>query len=490
MVAKKKNLKICLATSEFAPLAKTGGLADVSAALSAYLHGAGHDVRVLMPFYKTLKRDGLTIKPVRNLRNLTVTIGPWDVEYSIDRAVLPISRMPIYLLRCPALFDRDELYGSAPDEHLRFILLSRAAIEMCQHMQFAPDIFHCHDWHTALIPLFLRTIYAWDKLFANTRSVMTIHNIGYQGWFKSDIVPDLNLGSGAELLHQEDLSNGTVNFLKSGLMYAHMLTTVSPTYAQEIQGAEYGMGLEGILQSRSNLLVGILNGVDYDEWNPESDKLIPRNYALQDLSGKKLCKQQLLKELGMDVNVHRPVIGIVSRLAHQKGFDLMEKVLPKMLAKRDFSLAVLGSGEPQLELFFASLRKQLPERVGFYRGFNNKLAHRIEAGSDMFLMPSRYEPCGLNQMYSLKYGTVPIVRETGGLADSVQQINAATGTGTGILFRDYDETGLIWAINTAIDLYKDRALWKEIMRNGMAMDFSWQQQGEQYVKLFRQLSAK
>lgn len=489
-MANNKKLKICLATSEFAPLAKTGGLADVSAALSAYLHGADHDVRVLMPLYKTLKSDNLLIKPVAKLQDLTVSIGPWDVEYSIDQAVLPKSGMPIFLLRCPVLFDRDELYGSAADEHLRFILLSRAAIEMCQHMQFAPDIFHCHDWHTALIPLFLRTIYSWDKLFANTRSVMTIHNIGYQGWFSGDIVPDLNLGAGVELLHQQDLSNGTVNFLKTGLMYADMLTTVSPTYAREIQGAEYGMGLEKILQSRSKLLIGILNGVDYDEWNPESDKLIPRNYALQDLSGKKQCKQQLLKEMGMEVNIHRPIFGIVSRLAHQKGFDLMEKVLPKMLMKRDFSLAVLGSGDPQLEQFFTDLRRRLPDRVGFYRGFSNKLAHRIEAGSDMFLMPSRYEPCGLNQMYSLRYGTVPIVRETGGLADSVQPINPATGTGTGILFRDYDETGLSWAINTAIDLYKDRPLWKEIMRNGMAMDFSWQQQGEQYVKLFRQLSGK
>ena len=489
-MATTDKLKICLATSELTPLAKTGGLADVNAALSAYLHQEGHDIRVLLPFYSSIKRDNLKIEPVANLQNLAITIGPWDFYYSIDIATPPAKGLPIYLLRCPALFEGETLYTTEADEHLRFILLSRVAIEMCQRMEFAPDIFHCHDWHTALIPLFLRTTYAWDKLFANTRSVMTIHNIGYQGVFGSEIIGDLNLDGGEQLLDQGDLSHGHINFLKTGLQFAELLTTVSPTYATEIQGADYGMGLDGILRDRGELLVGILNGVDYAEWNPKTDPLIPQNYTSSDLSGKAFCKQVLMSELGLAGGADQPVIGIVSRLVEQKGFDLMEHVLPTLLARRNFSLAVLGNGEPRFERFFESLQQTTRNRVSFYRGYNNKLAHWIEAGSDMFLMPSIYEPCGLNQMYSLKYGTIPIVRETGGLADSVEQINAEEETGTGVLFRDYDETGLTWAINRALELFDDKPLWGKIMRNGMAMDFSWKQQGAEYVALFRRLVGK
>lgn len=486
-MAKTAPLKICLASSELAPLAKTGGLADVNTALSAYLHRQGHDIRVLLPLYSVLHQNGLEIEPVAGLQNLIVTFGKWDIEYSIDKTTFLANGMPVYLLRCPELYDRPSLYTSAADEHLRFILLSRVAIEMCQHTRFAPDIFHCHDWHTALIPLFLRTIYSWDKLFANSRSVLTIHNIGYQGVFGASILDDLYLGPGEHYLHQDDLREGRINFLKMGLLLADLLTTVSPTYAEEIQRPDYGMWLDAILRERRDVLVGILNGVDYDAWNPETDPLIPRNYAIRRLSGKAVCKQALMKYMGLTGGKKQPLVGVVTRLVAQKGIDLMEQVLPGLLAERNFSLAVLGSGEPRFEAFFASLQRALPERVGFFRGYNNKLAHRIEAGSDMFLMPSAYEPCGLNQMYSLKYGTIPIVRETGGLADSVQQIDVSTREGTGILFRDYDEQGLSWAINRALDLFDDPDLWRAIMRNGMNQDFSWQQQGAKYVHLFRQL---
>lgn len=480
-------LKICLATAELAPLAKTGGLADVSAALSSYLHDAGHDVRVLMPAYATLAFDGCTIEPVQGLEALSLLIGGWQIPYSIERLVLP-SGLPVHLLRCDALYDRPSLYTNGADEHLRFLMLSRAAIEMCQHMQFAPDIIHCHDWHAAMIPLYLKTIYAWDKLFANTRSVLTIHNIGYQGQFSADIFDDLSINQYRDRLHQDDLSNGVVNFLKTGLLYADLLTTVSPTYAEEIQGTEYGMGLDPILRERQHALHGILNGVDYEEWNPATDTLIPATYTAKKLAGKAACKQALLKEMGLANEPEVPLVGIVTRLASQKGVDLMEKVLPDLLSQRDFSIAVLGSGEARFEQFFQQLHEAVPDRVGFYRGYNNRLSHWIEAGSDIFLMPSAYEPCGLNQMYSLKYGTVPVVRETGGLADSVQMIDIDKATGTGVLFRDYDETGLHWGLSHALDLYADEKLWQQIMRNGMAMDFSWQQQGEQYVTLFRELS--
>ena len=483
-----KPLRICLATAEFTPLAKTGGLADVSAALSAYLHKAGHDVRVLMPFYSTLKRDGLSIEPVAELSNLVIKIGPWDVECSIHRAVLPNSDQAIFLLHCPALYDRDGLYTNGKDEHLRFALLSRAAFEMCQAMQFAPHIMHCHDWHVSLIPLYLKTIYDGDPLFARTRSVLTIHNIGYQGVFGADILNDLNLGRFKYQLHQDDLNNGRINFLKTGLLYANLLTTVSPTYASEIQGSQYGMGLDDVLRARREVLFGILNGVDYDEWNPATDPLIPANYSPDNMEGKALCKRQLQKELGLDVRSEPPLLGIVSRMANQKGFDLVEQVIPALLARRDFSFVVLGSGEPRFEQFFEALQQRARNRVCYYRGYNNKLAHWIEAGADMFLMPSLYEPCGLNQMYSLKYGTVPIVRQTGGLADSVQMIDPSTGRGNGILFRDYDATGLSWGINTGLDLYKNKPLWNKAIQNGMRQDFSWQQQGAKYVKLFRKLS--
>jgi starch synthase len=419
------------------------------------------------------------------LQDIPITIGWRQGTFSIDSLDLA-GGLTIYLLRCPDLYDRPGIYTQGDDEHRRFILLARAAIEMCQRMGFAPDIFSTHDWHTALVPLYLKTVYAWDRLFANTRSVLTIHNIGYQGVFPSSILEDLNLDGAVGNLHQDDLGRGRINFLKTGVLYADCLSTVSPTYAKEIQRSEYGMGLEGLLRERRGSVVGILNGVD-EEWNPATDALIPANFDVADVGGKVTCKRSLMTELGLDAADDRPLIGIVSRLVSQKGIDLMENVLPRLLRQHDFALAVLGSGEPRYERFFSSLQAHFPGRVAFYRGYNNKLAHWIEAGSDMFLMPSLYEPCGLNQMYSLKYGTVPIVRETGGLVDSVEQIDPDTGRGTGILFRDYDEQGLSWALQTALDLFRNKELWARIMHNGMERNFSWDRQGDRYAALFRAL---
>lgn len=487
-MSKTHPLKIFLATSELTPLAKTGGLADVCSALSSYLHSCGHDIRVLMPLYSSMDVSNVDIQPVDYLQDIPIQIGHRQGVYSIDTCQLPGSRLPIYLLRCPNLYNRDSIYTSADDEHLRFILLSRAAIEMCQHMNFSPDIFHCHDWHTALIPLLLKSVYAWDRLFQNTRSVLTIHNIGYQGVFPSSILADMGLGDHSYLLHQDDLKVGMINFLKTGVLHADFLTTVSPTYAREIQGDEYGMGLQEILRHRQQSLLGILNGVDYDEWNPAKDPLIPHNYDRRSQKGKAANKLELMQALGMEPVADRPLIGIVTRLTSQKGIDLMQKVLPVLLKRRDFAIAALGSGEPQYEQFFGRLQNTFRDRVCFYRGYSNQVAHQIEAASDIFLMPSLYEPCGLNQMYSLKYGTVPIVRQTGGLADSVQQINPHEQSGTGVLFRDYNDTGLHWAINTALDLYQNKALWRKVMKNGMAVDYSWKRQGALYVKLFKGLS--
>jgi starch synthase len=486
-LAKKTPLKICLATSELSPLAKTGGLADVCAALSAFLQRDGHDVRVLLPRYSSIDESRLDIVPVDYLQQIPIQLGSRSGHYSIDTVHVPGSGVQIYLLRCPDLYDRPGIYTSGADEHLRFILLSRAAIEMCQHMGFAPDVFHCHDWHAALIPLYLKSRYAWDRLFANTRSVLTIHNIGYQGVVNASVLPDLGLDGAEHELHQEDLGLGRINFLKTGILHADLVTTVSPTYAREIQGDEYGMGLQDLLRARSESLVGVLNGVDYDEWNPRTDPLIPANYSRGKLTGKATCKLELMKDLELAGGVEQPLIGMVTRLTAQKGIDLIQKVLPPLLQKRSFALAVLGSGEPRYERFFNWLQQNHRDRVCFYRGFSNRLAHWIEAGSDMFLMPSRFEPCGLNQMYSLRYGTVPIVRETGGLADSVQLYDPVTRKGDGIVFRDYNEIGLDWAINAALDLFEDKLAWKAAMQNGMAKDLSWDRQAKIYVDLFRRL---
>jgi starch synthase len=489
VLSKRTPLRICLATSELTPLAKTGGLADVCSALSAYLHRAGHDVRVLLPRYSIIDSQGLDIVPVDYLQRIPMRIGEREGHFSIDTVQLPGSSLGIYLVRCPELYDRDGIYTSAADEYLRFILLSRAAIEMCQHMGFAPDVFHCHDWHTGLIPLYLKSTYAWDRLFANTRSVLTIHNIGYQGVFNASILSDLGLDGAHHMLHQDDLGLGRINFLKTGVLHAHLLTTVSPTYAREIQGEEYGMGLQDLLRSRSDTLVGILNGVDYREWNPETDPLIPARYSRTRLAGKGVCKRELMKDLGLAGGVSQPVIGMVTRLTAQKGIDLIRKVLPPLLQRRSFALAVLGSGEARYERFFSWLQENYSDRVCFYRGFNNKLAHWIEAGSDMFLMTSRFEPCGLNQMYSRIYGTVPIVRRTGGLADTVELWDPDTRKGSGVVFDHPTPDAVRWALETALDLYEDTPAWKELVKNAMDCDFSWDTQVPRYLDAYARARA-
>ncbi|MEM6640892.1 MAG: glycogen synthase [Pseudomonadota bacterium] len=483
-------LKICLATAELAPLAKTGGLADVSSALAAYLHRRGHDLRVIMPGYSVIDTSGLDRQPVEFLQNLESRFGPHTFHYSVDTVVLPRTDLRIYLVRCPALYDREGIYSAGGDEHLRYLFLSRVAIDICQRMGFAPDVFHVHDWHTSVIPLLLKSVFRWDRLFQNTRSVLTIHNIGYQGVFSADHRGDLGLNNFGHMLHQDDLVHGRINLLKHGVMYADAISTVSPTYARQILGDEFGMGLQSYLQQRKERLVGILNGVDYDEWSPENDDLIAHQYSANDLAGKVRNKRALLESLGMEVELERPLLGMVCRMTVQKGIDIMRDALPEILSRRDVALAVLGSGERRYERYFESLQRRFPGRVCFYRGYNEPLAHQIEAGADMFLMPSLYEPCGLNQMYSLRYGTVPIVRMTGGLADSVDMFDPARGEGTGIVFRDYDTNGFSWAVNTALDLYAHRPAWDRLVQNAMAMNFSWDRQGAKYERLFHHLRAE
>lgn len=482
-------LRVCFVASEVAPLAKTGGLADVAGALPRLLHSMGHDVRLFLPLYSRIDAKKLDLHPVDFMQDVALEFGSHRYRFSVLTASLPGSSMMIYLVHCPALYNRPGLYTAGADEHLRFLLLSRAAIEACQRMGFAPQIFHCNDWHTAFIPLFLRSIYAWDKLFAATRTVLTIHNIGYQGIFSAGASADLGLGAASHLLHQDDLRQGRINSLKHGILYADAITTVSPTYAKEICTPQYGMGLDTTLRTRGGAVLGILNGVDYGEWNPATDRHVPFPYSPEDLSGKEKTRQHLLKTLGMKAGKRTALLGIVSRMTAQKGFDLLFDVLPSMLAERNLDAVILGSGETRYEEFFAHLQHRFPQRVVYHRGYHDELAHLIEAAADMFLMPSLYEPCGLNQMYSLKYGTVPIVRKTGGLADSVQLFDPDTQTGTGIVFEDYNAAAAGWALDAALTLFRNRALWNRMMLNGMAQDFSWERQGAHYVDLYERLVA-
>ena len=480
-------LRICCISAEMTPFAKAGGLADVSGALVKYLHAAGHDIRLFLPGYSSIKRAGLERYPVEFLQNVPVRIGAHDLKFSVETVRLPGSQAFVYFINCPAMFARATLYTQDADEYRRFLLLTHAAFLSCQRMGFAPQILHCNDWHTALAPLWLRTIYRWDKLFAHTRSVLTIHNMGYQGIVSATHGAELLAGAEDSLLHQPDLHAGRINMLRTGVQYADRVTTVSPGYAREILTAEYGMGLEDTLQERSDALIGILNGVDYDEWDPRRDRYLPRHYGANQLRTKADLKQQLLARLKLRDAPRCPLVGIISRLAIQKGFDLLIDALPPLLATRDFNLVVLGTGEPRYEGFFMRLQRRHPGRVHFHRGYSDELAHWIEAGSDMFLMPSHYEPCGLNQLYSLRYGTVPVVRRTGGLADTVRHFDAATGTGTGVVFNDYNVEGVTWAMNTALDLYLQRGNWRRLVQNGMAQDFSWQRQIQQYSEMYQQL---
>ena len=482
-------MRICFVTSEFAPLAKVGGLADVSAALPRELHGMGHDVRVYLPLYRRVREGSLTLTPDPALREVPIQIGRRTLHYSIAVTRLPGSELEVRLVDCPALFDRPGIYTQDDDEHVRFLLLTRAAIECCQRTQWAPDILHCHDWQTALAPLYLKTVYRWDGLFEKTRSVLTIHNLGYQGTFAAAALPDLGLGEGARLLHQDDLRAGKVGFLKTGLAYADALTTVSPTYAREVQTEKLGMGLDGVLRQRTNALVGILNGVDTTEWDPRTDRHLTARYSEKSLWRKEKNKESLLQGLGLSYAKGVPVVGIVSRLSAQKGIELLDPTLPDLLGEHDLRFVALGSGEPRLEQLMQGIQARFPGRACFYRGFSEELAHRIEGGADFFLMPSLYEPCGLNQMYSMRYGTAPVVRATGGLADTVRPYDPATGEGTGFVFEHFTADGLRWALRLGLRVYEDSKAWRRLQLNGMAADFSWGQRARQYEELYRRVAA-
>ena len=443
----------------------------------------------MTPFYRAIDRAALEHHPVAGLQDIELAVGPHRFRYSVSAARLPGTQAQVHLIDCPLLYERDSIYTTDADEHLRFIALTRAAFDCCQRLNFSPQILHAHDWHGAFAPLYLKVGYESDRLFKSTRSVLTIHNIGYQGVFAASAVADLGLGTRLDRLHQDDLRAGHINALKHGILFADAITTVSPTYAAEICTDEYGMGLQSTLRARGAALSGILNGVDYDEWDPRTDHYLTSHYDPEHLQRKGKLKREFLERLALKVRARSPLVGVVSRLASQKGFDLMFDALPRALLVRDFAFVALGSGEPRYESFFAGLQQRFPGRVHFHGGYSDELAHWIEAASDLFLMPSLYEPCGLNQMYSLRYGTVPLVRRTGGLADTVEHYDRRTRQGTGIVFEEFTAAAFARALDAALDLYVERDHWRQLMKNGMSRDFSWTRQGGQYVDLFERLLA-
>ncbi|HEY7929881.1 MAG TPA: glycogen synthase [Steroidobacteraceae bacterium] len=507
-------LRICFVAAELTPLAKAGGLADVSGALVKYLQTDGHDVRAFLPYYggdggsmaRRLREAGIVPEPVAGVSNILVPLGAHRLTFSLLRARIPGTQAEIYLVDCPQCFADNRIYDGAPDEYLRFLLLTNAAFVSCQYLVFAPEIMHFHDWHTAIGTALLRSTYAWDRLFAGARSVLTIHNIGYQGIIGAHTAAEVLPNASLSMFDGADLAAGHIGLLRTGIRHADLITTVSPTYAREIQGPEYGMGLEGLLSERAGSLVGVLNGVDYEEWDPRVDHYLPHHYDASQLAVKAALKQQLLGRLGLarpqlaplgpgrrglapEAAARTPLLGVVSRLVTQKGLDLLFGSLPRLLPERNFALAALGTGERSYEEFFAALARSYPTRVYFRRGYDDELAHWIEAGSDIFLMPSRYEPCGLNQMYSLRYGTVPIVRRTGGLADSVEAVDFAAGTGTGFVFEEYSGPALTATVRRALERYGDADAWQALVRRCMAQDFSWPRQVQRYVALYEGLLA-
>src|SRR5258705_384145 len=472
-------MRILFVASEGLPFSKTGGLADVIEALPKALVARGHELAVVLPRYRGTQANAAIIP------SLTVPMGNRLRFPAIVDGTL-LNGVRYFFVDDPGYFDRDGIYGNSAgdfaDNAERYSEFCRAAIEIARHI-WPTDVFHCHDWQTALVPVLLRTSYSDDSLVKDIPVVFSIHNMGYHGQFTRDVLD--RVGIPQVLFHPAGIEfYGSVNLLKGGLVFSDYLTTVSRKYAEEIQTREYGHGLDGVAKSRADRLVGILNGVDYTAWNPEKDKLIAGNYSAKDLSGKQVCKQELLDLFGLSHDhLDRALIGIVSRFADQKGFDLIAEKAHELM-REDLVLVVLGTGERKYEDFFKALAAAYPGRVGGKIAYDNALAHKVEAGAEIVLMPSRYEPSGLNQMYSLKYGTVPIVRATGGLDDSIEPFDLEHGTGTGFKFKEYTGEALLFAVRQALHHYMDERIWKRIQLNGMVKGFFWKKPPRQYGKLY------
>ncbi len=488
-------MKILMASSEVAGFARTGGLGDVMAALPRELARLGHDVKVFLPWYGQIDDDRTGVRA--DTLAFDIAVGGSSCEMTLGRHAEPRLKLETLLVGNDEFFGRPSLYvdpatgAEYTDNDLRFAFFSRAVIDTCRRMNWKPDIVHVHDWQAAMIPVYLRTLFRDDPFWIGIPTVLTIHNLGYQGLFDGDRFALLELP--AELMYSMTGAMefyGRMNFLKGGISMSDRITTVSERYATEIQSsAEFGHGLEGVLRQRSADLVGILNGVDYTVWSPSRDKEIPYRYHAANLSGKRMTKVELLNRAAMPHREHAPLIGMVTRLADQKGMDLVEEASERLMAM-DIQLVVLGTGDKKYHQFLIDLQRRYPDRCRAWLTFDNQLSHHIEAAADIFLMPSRYEPCGLNQMYSLKYGTVPVVRRVGGLADTVQDFDESTGKGTGFLFDEYTVDAMMAALSRAVSLYPRRRLWTRLMKNGMRQDFSWKRSAAKYEQLFVEVATR
>jgi starch synthase len=482
-----EKLKILISASEAVPFAKEGGLADVVGALPKHLARLGHDVRVVMPRYYSVDRERFGLQPLPGV--LAVPMGIIGHQYcGVYEGRMPGTEVPVYFLEHEGYYGRKNLYEVDNQGYLdndnRFVFLAKGSLELCKMLDFRPDVVHAHDWHTGVIPLLLNTVYRDDPWVGGASSVLTVHNLQHQGSFYEGLMDVLGVGwEHFTFLGLE--KDNQVNLLKGGLYHATLLTTVSEGYAREMQTPEYGWGLEGVVRERVADLVGILNGVDDDEWNPETDPHIAATYSATDLSGKARCKEDLQRRLGLPVRPDLPLIGMVSRLVKQKGIDVLAEAIPRILSL-DLQFVLLGAGEPWAHFYFGDVMNAYPTKFSCTIGYNNPLAHRIEAGADFFLMPSAFEPCGLNQMYSLRYGTLPVVRATGGLDDSVENYDEGKVTGTGFKFGDltagalFDTVG--WAVHT---WYHRQDALRKLVANAMAQRFTWEEAARRYDEVYR-----
>jgi starch synthase len=477
-----RPLKVLFVSPEVEPFVKAGGLGDMVGALPKELAAMGHDVRIVCPLYGSVKRVGEW-----RMRDeaLGVDVGPETRWARVWETGLPGAAVPVYFLEHDWFFARNEVYSAWSDNAHRFAFMSRAALTLCEQLEWIPDVFHCHDWTTGLLPVMLNTILR-DRPIGRSATVFTIHNLEHQGYADKGLVPYARL-PWSEFRADSMESFGQVNMMKAGLYHSTKLTTVSPTYAEEIRTPGGGFGLDHVLRLRGGDLIGIVNGIDTASWDPATDKALPANFTAADLAGKAVCKRRLQEQVGLAVEARVPVIGLVSRFATQKGLDLFAEALPALMdEQRPLQVVILGSGDPELEGAFRRAARAYPGRVAAHVGFDAKLARLIQAGADIFVMPSRSEPCGLTQMYAMRYGTPPVVRATGGLVDTVENYETGRDHGTGFVFQDATALALFGTIGWACATYHDRpADFAGLQQRGMARDFAWRQSAARYVDVYR-----
>jgi len=484
-------VKILLASAEVTPFSKVGGLADVAGALPTALAQLDVDIRIITPGYGSVNREQF---PEEAAATFQVPVGEKSYQAEIRQTALSETQsVPVYFVQNEHFFNRAGIYtdpdsGKAyPDNDERFIFFIRAILAWLQEHDWTPDILHSNDHHTGLLPAYITDRYSEHETIGSIRNLFTIHNMGYQGIYPSDVLKKTGFPEEYSRNKEAFQFHGKVNFMKVALHYADKINTVSPTYAREIMSSEeFGFGLEEVLHMRRDDVSGILNGVDYSDWSPETDQLIPYQYSMNDISGKRKNRDELLRKNRLIAEHSTPIIGMVSRLVDQKGFDLMDEVLEDLLSL-DLRFILLGTGERPYHRLFEEAKQEFPDKIGVTFTYDNPLAHLIEAGSDMFLMPSKYEPCGLNQMYSLKYGTIPIVHATGGLADTIRDYDPATHTGNGFSFNEYTPEALLEAVKRAINTFRNKARWKFIRDNAMECDFSWEVSARKYKELYNDI---